>query len=148
MYGKRLGISIALVSVAVMLSTVAACSGDGGSDSPTSPSGGTVGATIVLSANGVSDAAPRIATGQRVRFTNNDTVVHQILTTPHNLHSDCPALNSIDVIQPGQSKESGVLSERRGCGFHDHLSPDDQRFRGQVVVGLSTSDPDPSPPGY
>ena len=56
MYGKRSGISIALAGVAILLSTVAACS-DSGSDSPTSPSGGTVGATIFLSANGVSDAA-------------------------------------------------------------------------------------------
>ena len=124
-----------------------ACGGD--SSSPSSPSGGssTVGATVTLTANGVSNASPRIALGAKVRFTNNDSRPHQILTTPHGTHTDCPALN-VDMLQPGQSKESGALNERRGCGFHDHLSPDDQRFRGQVLVGLSEGDPAPPPPAY
>lgn len=120
------------------------------SSAPAAPSGGgeTVGATIVITANGVSSKEPRIALGQRVRFTNNDTRPRQILTTPHGTHTDCPALNEIDMLQPGQSRDSGMLSERRGCGFHDHLRPDDDRFRGQVLVGLSEGDPTPPPPSY
>ena len=103
---------------------------------------------MTFTANGVSDASPRIAVGQKVRFTNNDSRVHTLYTTPHILHSDCPALNDIGTLQPGQSGESGVLNERRGCGFHDHNNPDDIRFRGQVLVGIGSSDPTPEPPAY
>ena len=113
------------------------------STTPTSTSTN-VGTTITLTANGVSDAAPRISLGQKVRFTNNDSQPHQILTTPHLLHTDCPTLNEVDVVAPGQSGDSGVLNETRGCGFHDHMNPTNNAFRGQVLVGLSASDPMPS----
>lgn len=127
----------------------AACGGGGGTTSTTpSPTTPTVGATVTITANGVSDAAPRINTGQTIRFTNNDSRPHQILTTPHLVHTDCPELNQIDVVAPGQSRDSGALSQTRGCGFHDHMSPDNNAFRGQVLVGLSVSDPTPPPPAY
>jgi plastocyanin len=139
--------AFAAITVTIAV-TLPACGG-GGYPSPSAPSGGaTVGATVTLTANGVSDASPRIAVGQKVRFTNNDSRLHTLYTTPHILHSDCPALNEIGTLQPGQSGESGVLNERRGCGFHDHSNPDDMRFRGQVLVGLGTSDPTPEPPPY
>lgn len=143
--------STVLLVPVTMLLALSGCGGDGGgsSSSPTAPSAaGAVGATVTLTANGVSNASPRIALGERVRFANNDSRPHEILTTPHGTHTDCPALNEIDMLQPGQSKDSGVLNVRRGCGFHDHLNPDDQRFRGQVLVGLSEGDPVPPPPDY
>ena len=115
---------------------------------PSTSSSTTVGATVTLTANGVSDATPRVALGAKVRFVNNDIRPHEILTTPHGVHTDCPALNELDLLQPGQSKDSGALTVKRGCGFHDHMNPDDQRFRGQVLVGLDTSDPTPPDPNY
>ena len=142
--------STARFAVLTMLLAVPSCGG-GSSSSPTAPSsnaGGAVGATVTVTANGVSNSTPRIALGQRIRFTNSDARPHQILSTPHGTHTDCPALNEIDMLSPGQSKDSGVLSVRRGCGFHDHLNPDDTRFRGQVVVGLSEGDPVPPAPDY
>lgn len=148
--GPKQRISPVLIAAMTMAVMVTACgSGGDSSTSPTGPStGGTVGATVTLTANGVSAATPRIALGQSVRFTNNDSRPHQILTTPHGAHTDCPALNEVDMLSPGQSRASGVLTVRRGCGFHDHLNPDDQRFRGQVLVGLSESDPIPPDPDY
>lgn len=125
-----------------------ACGGTS-SDTPTAPStDGGVGATVVLTGNGAGTSAPRIGLGQRIRFTNNDSRPHQILSTPHGAHTDCPALNEIDLLSPGQSRDSGVLNVRRGCGFHDHLNPDDQRFRGQVLVGFTEADPTPPDPDY
>jgi hypothetical protein len=128
---------------------LAACGGG----NPAGPSGsgggsGTVAATVTLTANGVSDKEPRIPVGSRIRFTNNDSRVHTIYTTPHLLHTDCPALNDIGILQPGQSGDSGVLNDRRGCGFHDHSNPDNESYRGQVLVGLSATDPVPPPPAY
>jgi plastocyanin len=142
-------VKTAASAAGVALATIflqVACGGSGSSGP--SPSGGGVGATITITSSGVSNATPRISLGQSVRFTNNDSRPHEILTTPHGTHTDCPALNSIGSLQPGQSKESGTLDVRRGCGFHDHLSPDDQSLRGQVIVGISEGDPNPPDPGY
>jgi len=126
-----------------------ACGGGDGYSSPSAPSGGgttpTVAATITLTANGASDTLVRVTVGSRVRFTNNDSRVHRINSTPHGPHTDCPPVNEVGQLQPGESRDSGALNESRGCGFHDHLNPDDQRFRGQILVGLSASDPIPTP---
>ena len=141
----------ALAASLAFLGGLAACGGSDNPAGPTPPSGGgssTVGATVTLTASGVSDGAPRVNLGQRIRFTNDDSRVHTILTTPHGTHSDCPALNEIGILQPGQSRESGILNERRGCGFHDHNDPDNNNFRGQVLVGMTAGDPLPPPPAY
>jgi len=129
-------------------------SGGGGNNAggnPGGPSGGVgsgVGATITLTASGVDNGTPQIRVGERLRITNNDTRTHQMLTTPHLIHTDCPALNSIGSLGPGQSGESEPLTTARGCGFHDHLNPDDPKFRGQVLVGVNPGDPGAPDPGY
>ncbi len=109
---------------------------------------GGVGATINLSANGVDNTQPSVKLGERLRVTNNDTRAHQFMTTPHNVHTDCPALNAIGSLAPGQSGTSDPLTTARGCGFHDHMNPDDPKFRGQVLVGLGSNDPPPPDPTY
>jgi plastocyanin len=144
-----LDLTAVVASVVFAAYGLAACGG-GNPAGPTSGGGGSgaVDATVTITASGVSDSQPRINVGSRIRFTNNDSRVHQMFTTPHNVHSDCPALNEIGLLQPGQSRDSGVLNERRGCGFHDHTDPDNNSLRGQVLVGLSANDPVPPPPAY
>jgi hypothetical protein len=140
----------AVAASLVFLTGLAACGGNPNTPTPGGGGGnsGTVGATVTINANGVSDSLPRVNLGSRIRFTNDDSRVHAILSTPHGTHTDCPALNDIGILQPGQSRESGVLNERRGCGFHDHNDPDNNAFRGQVLVGMTAGDPLPPPPAY
>jgi hypothetical protein len=139
----------AFVASVVFLAGLAACGGN--PNSPTPGSGGNAGAidaTVTINNNGVSDNQPRVNLGARIRFTNADSRVHTIYSTPHGTHTDCPALNNIGDLQPGQSKESAALTTRGGCGFHDHNDPDNNNFRGQVLVGISGTDPLPPPPVY
>ena len=157
---ERSGNEQLLILVLAIVLCVAAlwavgCGGGGGgysSGTPTTPSsssgGGTVGTTVTITSSGVSNSTPRINLGDRVRFTNNDTKTHEILTTPHMVHTDCPGLNSVGSLAPGQSGTSDALTTSRGCGFHDHLNPDNNSFRGQVLVGLSSTDPIPPDPYY
>src|SRR5262245_36791279 len=107
---------VVAAAAAATLALQIACGGGNDYSAPSTSSnssGGTVGATVTITSSGVSSATPRIALGQRVRFTNNDSRPHEILTTPHNAHTDCPELNSIDLLQPGQSKDSNPLNTRR-----------------------------------
>ena len=138
-------------SLCVIVSSllVVACGGGGGggNTTPTGPAGpsgntsGTLGATIRITANGAVPKDVSIVPGEFVRFINDDTRPHQIQTNPHLLHTDCPP-NNLAILNPGQTADTARFIESKGCGFHNHLLPDDQTFWGVIRVG-STSDGGP-----
>ncbi|HET7619773.1 MAG TPA: hypothetical protein VFK20_14805 [Vicinamibacterales bacterium] len=126
------------ISGAVVLAALAIACGSNG-NSPTSPSGGV--ATITLTANGASPSVTHISVGQQVRFVNNDNQDHQINSDPFPSHADCPAINDVGRIMPGESKTSGTFSASVSCGFHDHLHHDAKNFQGQILVDTNTPAP-------
>lgn len=114
-----------------------ACGGGGGgytAPTPTTPTSGTLGATIHITATGVTPNDVSIDPGQFVRFVNDDTRPHQIQTNPHLFHTDCPP-NNIAILNPGQSADTGVFPEEKGCGYHNHLLPDTASYYGVIRVG-------------
>lgn len=121
-----------------MAAVALACGGGGGgytAPTPTEPTPtGTIGATIHITATGVTPNDVEIEPGQRVRFVNDDTRPHQIQTNPHLFHTDCPP-NNIAILQPGQSVETTAFTEVRGCGYHNHLLPDTAAYYGVIRVG-------------
>jgi plastocyanin len=125
--------SSALLAVSLM---AAACGG--GSSSPTTPGGGTtppsVTNTITITAQGASPRFIEIAVGSRVRMINNDTRAHNMASDPHPAHTDCPELNQIGLLAPGQSLESGNMTTARTCGFHDHDNPAVANLTGTITI--------------
>ena len=113
--------------------SVAACSGTGpeaavSSTTPTAPSPAPeyrwpLQATVTLTPNGVEPAAVTINVGGRVTFVNNDTVPHEIVSDPYLRHEECPPLNRVGFLGPGQQRESAIFESVRDCGFHDHFDP-------------------------
>jgi hypothetical protein len=120
-----------------MAAAVAAACG-GGSDNPAGPSGGgnsgTIAATITITSSGVSSNNITVPVGSRVTFTNNDTRSHSMHSNPHPNHGDCPGLDDVGFLSPGQSRTSGNLNAARTCGFHDHDDPGDSRWQGTIRV--------------
>lgn len=138
--GRR---SVQVGLVLILGAAVTACGGNGGSSgggggSPTAPTppsgGGPSGATITITANGVSPASVTITTGQVVTVINNDSRSHDFTSDPHPSHTDCPPVNSVGVITPGQTKETGVFQTARTCGFHDHNDPTNPRWLGSITI--------------
>lgn len=134
--------------VAVGVSTMALLGACGGG-SPTSPSGGggsgarvtstgTVGAsgaTITIGANGaVSPSQVTIAVGQSVTFVNSSTSVHDMESDPHPDHTNCPSINNINILSPGQTKLTFGFAGTGSCGFHDHNNPDTAALKGTIVI--------------
>ena len=60
--------------------------------------------------------------------------VHTMVSDPVDLHDQCPALNRIGVIQPGETRDSSTLSLARTCGFHDHSNLSDTTLLGRIIV--------------
>lgn len=134
-------------AVAALAATMAC----GGGSGPTSPSGGGSGggtsgggggtggasssATITIGPNNaVSPQQVTITQGGRVTFVNNNTRAHDMSSDPHPSHEDCPELNQVGFLQPGQSKTSGNLNTIRVCGFHDHNQPSVAGLIGRITI--------------
>lgn len=119
----------------LILLPLAACGGG----SPSAPSGGGGGnpaTTITITSAGVSPTQLTISPGTRVLFVNSDSRAHNMTSDPHPEHTDCPEINSVGLLQPNQSRETGNLVAIRTCGFHDHDNPAPlgARWTGRITV--------------
>ena len=121
------------------------CGGGGGTSSspttpttPTPPTGGgslPTAVTITIGTDGqVTPASVTIAQGGRVTMVNSHNQAHDMDSDPHPEHTDCPELNQIGFLTPGQSRSSGNLNTRRTCGYHDHNQPNIARYQGRIVI--------------
>jgi plastocyanin len=121
---------VRLLALAALPIALSAC----GSSSPSSPSGGS--ATITITAAGVNPVQTTISQGTRVLFVNNDTKSHDMASDPHPEHTDCPEINSVGLLQPGQSRETGNMNTIRTCGFHDHDDPPPEgvKWTGRITI--------------
>ena len=90
--------------------------------------------TITITAAGANPRNVSIALGTRVLFVNNDTRAHNMTSDPHPDHTDCPDINQVGFLAPGQSRETGNLVVARTCGFHDHDLPSTGNLIGQIVI--------------
>lgn len=129
-------------SAIVLAAIVSGCGGGGGS-TPTSPSptpGGSgstpppATVTLTIGAGGISPRAVTLARGGRVTVINSNNRVHEISSDAHPNHTDCPEINLLGTLSPGQTGMTGALNTARVCGFHDHLNPDDAGLRGTITI--------------
>jgi plastocyanin len=133
------GRALGFVMFVVFLTALAAgaCGGGGGS-SPSTPSAPAAALTVTITSTGVSPRSLQVPLGGRVTFVNNDTRTHQIMSDPNPLHNDCPSINEIATIGPGQTRQTASLDVRRTCGYHDHMNPTETALQGALMIGGST----------
>jgi plastocyanin len=91
-------------------------------------------ATITIANNAVSPNAVTVSPGCRVLFVNNDSRSHQMSSDPHPEHTDCREIESVGVLAPGRSAETGNLNTVRSCGFHDHLLDQVASLKGTITI--------------
>ena len=123
------------VVVLVALSALA-CAGESPvapSAPPDEPTSG--GSNVVtITPAGVSPQTIQIRPGERVLFVNTNTVVHEISSDDHPSHLECPAINQVGSISPGQSKETGNFVTAQTCMYHDHLDALNPGVLGTIVI--------------
>jgi plastocyanin len=90
---------------------------------------------MTISAAGVISPSELILPpGSRVLFINNHSQPHNVTSDPHPDHMDCPAINQVGVLGPGQRRETGNLVAVRTCGVHDHDDPNNSSLRARIVI--------------
>ena len=128
------------------LTALAMLAGCGGSS--TSPGGGGVavivkdggtggpsGATVTMTANGVSPSTVTVSVGQTVTFVNNDNRSREIASNPHPQHGSCPGIEGgLGVLAPGQTAQTHNFGNTGTCGYHDHQDDTNTKFQGSIVV--------------
>jgi plastocyanin len=122
-----LGIRWGWLVVAVAL---AGCSKTSPTPTPTT----TPSVTITITSAGANPKSVQIALGARVLFVNNDTREHEMASDPHPDHTDCPVLNQVGLLQPGQQRETGNFVVVRTCGYHDHEDPTNPLWQGAIIT--------------
>lgn len=90
--------------------------------------------TITITSAGVNPRNIEIAVGTRVMFVNNDSRAHNMTSDPHPDHTQCPDINQVGFLAPGQSRETGNFVVARTCGFHDHDNPGQASLTGQITI--------------
>jgi plastocyanin len=107
------------------------CAHCGGNPSePTAPAA----ATITITTTGVVPKEITVPSGSRVLFVNNDSQSHAMSSDPVQVHNDCPGINAVGTLPPGQSKSTSLLTTVRTCGFHDHTREFEEAWKGRIIV--------------
>jgi plastocyanin len=107
----------------------------GKSDSGTSPSTApTATTTINITSAGVTPKNIVISRGSQVTFVNNDSQQHEMASDPHPEHTDCPEINSVGVLNGGQTRQTGNLNTARTCGYHDHMHFENNNLKGTILI--------------
>jgi plastocyanin len=120
---RLVGAIVALLA----LSMIASCGSN-----PAAPS--EADATITIGSAGVFPSEVRIKAWGHVRFVNNDSQPHSMVSDPIDVHTQCPPINLVGALQPGESRTTGTLNLSGTCGFHDHLNKSEPSLRGRIVV--------------
>jgi len=120
---RRTGLGVLIAALAV-----ASCGGT----TPVNPSAND--ATITITSTGLTPKRVDIKAWSHVTFVNQDVRPHVISSDPVPTHTDCPPINQVGYLNPGESRTTGTMNEPRTCGFHDHLNENDPTYAGQIVV--------------
>jgi len=101
---------------------------------PPTPGGGTQATTFTITASGVSPKTLTVSAGTQVTFINQDQISHEMFSDPHPEHTDCPEINQVGFLSPGQTRQTGNLNTTRTCGFHDHTLPSSVSLQGTITI--------------
>ena len=91
-------------------------------------------AIITITSSGVSPKNLTVSPGTQVTFVNNDRITHEMTSDPHPFHEDCPEINQVGFLVPGQSRQTGNLNTVRTCGYHDHGDSLNSALQGTITI--------------
>ncbi|HUC75885.1 MAG TPA: hypothetical protein VMS04_11370 [Vicinamibacterales bacterium] len=111
-----------------------ACGSNATTPTPSPCSSGPATTTITILNNAVCPQNITVPPGSQVLFVNQDTIAHEMYSDPHPAHTDCPELNQVGHLEPGQRRLTGNLNTARTCGFHDHIHFDIAALKGTITI--------------
>lgn len=123
------------MAILIILLCLLIASCGGASSTPTTPTSPSNPYTFTITSSGVNPKVLTVPAGTRVLFVNNDSRRHDMASDEHPDHLLCREINSVGVLNTGQSRETGNLVATRTCGFHDHDNPPPTTQAGNMWTG-------------
>lgn len=129
------------ISAGVILLLLACGSGSGLPSAVTAPSpvpapapsAPAASATVTITSKGVSPAEVTVALGGAVTFINTDAQPHDLAGGLDPQHPDCPEIDAVGFLSPGQQRTTRPFLVARTCAFHDHSFHADT-MNGRIIV--------------
>jgi hypothetical protein len=94
-------------------------------------------ATFIITPGGIFPKKIVIDEGTRVKFINRGTVGRQMSSDEHPLHQDCPPINDVGYLTPGQENLTANMildAGRHACGIHDHDDDQNDSVKAKIIV--------------
>jgi plastocyanin len=101
---------------------------------PTAPASPAGPPTVTVSATGFSPLEITVPVAARVTFVNTDRIGHDIVGGLDHESRDCPEVEVVGFLVPGQSRETATFDQARTCRFHDHANVGNPAYQGRIVV--------------
>jgi plastocyanin len=85
---------------------------------------------VTITSTGVSPKELAIQVGGVVTFVNNDRIPHDMAGGHDPQHPDCPEIDVVGFLAPGQERATAAFPRARTCEYHDHS------FHSPIMNGM------------
>jgi hypothetical protein len=90
--------------------------------------------TVTITASGVDPLELTVEVGARVTFVNRDVLPHDLFGGPNPSIRECPEIDVVGFLVPGQSRQTPPFTAPQTCRYHDHGQLGNPRFEGRIIV--------------
>jgi plastocyanin len=122
-----------IVAMIVALPLAASC----GSSTPASPTSNpgahTLPSTVMIMDTGPTPKELTIGVGATVTFMNHDAVPHGVAGGAEPARPDCPEINAVGVLMPGEIRSTSPFTTAKTCEYHDSRVSS-SLFSGRIVI--------------
>ena len=133
-YARSAAAAVAFAAVAGLATACGSSSPNTGPSTSTTCTASSTSTTITISNNAVCPQNITVPRGTQVTFMNSDSRTHEMTSDPHPEHTDCPEINAVGNLVPGQSRQTSNLVIAKRCGFHDHIAFDVKSLQGSITI--------------
>jgi len=133
-YARSAAAAVAFAAVAGLATACGSSSPNTGPSTSTACTASSTSTTITISNNAVCPQNITVPRGTQVTFMNSDSRTHEMTSDPHPEHTDCPEINAVGNLVPGQNRQTSNLVVARRCGFHDHIAFEVKALQGSITI--------------
>lgn len=90
--------------------------------------------TVTISATGFSPLEITVPLAARVTFVNADRIGRDVVSGLDHITRDCPEVDAVGFLGPGESRETATFDQAKTCRFHEHANVGNPAYQGRIVI--------------